>query len=210
MTLKEPGKPSAQPSSANAQGSSLLEAFESHQMALRRFIARYLHDRHDIEDVAQESFLRAYHAGLHTEVLQPKSYLFRIAKNIAVSQLRLKSRQITDYIEDQSSSDSLLSEWTLEDEVMAKQRLGIYCDAVATLPAQCRRVYIMRKVYGMPHKEIADRLGIAVKTVEKHLFKGVRSCDVYVREQYQPNEQGESAKASSTVTPISEGGRTNG
>ena len=167
------------------QAAAVLTAFEKHQLALKRFISRFLRNTQDIEDVAQEAFLRAYSAGkdADTEIKQPKSFLFRIAKNVAVSELRSKSRQITDYIEDQAAPDVLQGEWTTEDEVMARQKLGIHCEAVATLPPQCRRVYLLRKVYGMPHKEIAERLGIAVSTVEKHLIKGVELCDRYVSEK---------------------------
>lgn len=177
------------------QAAAVLAAFEKHQLALKRFISRYLHNKQDIEDVAQEAFLRAYSAGkkADTDIKQPKSFLFRIAKNVAVSELRSKSRQITDYIEDQAASGVLQGEWTTEDEVMARQKLGIHCEAVATLPPQCRRVYLMRKVYGMPHKQIAERLGIAVSTVEKHLIKGVGLCDRYVSEKMSDQTQDLSA-----------------
>jgi len=167
----------------------LVTAFEKHHSALKRFIARYLSSHHDIEDVAQESFLRAFRAGMEYEVHQPKSFLFRIAKNVAISQLRLKSRQITDSIEEQAGSHLLSSEWTLEDDVVARERLGVQCEAVAALSPQCRRVYILRKVHGMAHKDIAERLGIGQKTVEKHLYKGIASCDRYVREALN-DEQG--------------------
>lgn len=56
----------------------------------------------------------------------------------------------------------------------------------------------MRKVYGMPHKEIASRLGISVSTVEKHLIKGVEQCDGYVREKMDGN-------ATAAVDPLSTG-----
>ncbi|MGX4675640.1 RNA polymerase sigma factor [SAR92 clade bacterium H246] len=163
--------------------SAVLTAYKTHVDALRRFISRYLRNAQDIEDVTQEAFMRAYKAEQTTDIRQPKSFLFRIAKNVAISELRSKSRQITDYIEDQSSTDVLLQEWTTEDEAMAQQKLGIHCEAVASLPPKCRRVYLMRKVYGMPHKEIAQRLGIALSTVEKHLLKGVEGCDRYIRER---------------------------
>ena len=166
---------------------TVLGAFVKHQSALKRFISRFLHNTHDIEDVAQEAFLRAYSAEQNTEIQQPKAFLFRIAKNVAISELRLKSRKITDYIEDQDASDVLIDEWTAEDHVAAQQKLGIHCEAVATLALQCRRVYLMRKVYGMPHKEIAGRLGIAVSTVEKHLMKGVKLCNRYVKEKMAAN-----------------------
>ncbi len=111
----------------------------------------------------------------------PKSFLFRIAKNVAISQLRLKSRQITDFIEDVSGPDLLRDEWTLEEDLMAHERLAAHCDAVASLAPQCRRVYILRKVHGMTHKEIAERLNISKKTVEKHLYKGIAACDHYMQ-----------------------------
>jgi len=164
-----------------SQSTPILVAFEKHQLALKRFISRYLRNTQDIEDITQEAFLRAYKAEKTTEVLQPKSFLFRIAKNVAISELRSKSRKITDYIEDQEESSVLLNEWTTEDEVMAQQKLGIHCEAVASLTEKCRRVYLMRKVYGMSHKEIAARLGIAQSTVEKHLMNGVKICDDFVK-----------------------------
>ena len=186
-------------------GTDLLKAFERHHSALKRFIARFLSSQHDIEDVAQESFLRAFRAGMDYDVRQPKSFLFRIAKNVAISQLRLKSRQITDSIEEQAGDELMCSEWTLEDDVIARERLGVHCDAVAALSPQCRRVYLLRKVEGLTHKEIAERLGIGQKTVEKHLYKGIAACDDYVQaalgshhQQGSQNSTGSNMKTSNT------------
>ena len=163
--------------------SAVHDAYARHQAALKRFISRFLPNSHDIEDVSQETFLRAFSAEQSREIEQPKSFLFRIAKHVALTQLTQKSRQITDYLEDFDDSEVLLSEHTVVDELIARETLGIHCEAVAGLPPQCRRVYLMRKVYGMSHKEIAGKLGIAVSTVEKHLIKGVEQCDRYVRER---------------------------
>jgi len=174
------------------QGANILGAFQLHQLSLKRFIGRYLNNAQDIEDVTQEAFLRAYKAERSTEVRQPKSFLFRIAKNVAISQLRTKSRRITDYIEDQASDDVLMSEWSTEDEVMAEEKLGIHCEAVAALPPKCRRVYLLRKVYGMSHKQIAEKLQISTSTVEKHLLKGVEACDRFIQARSQaPQTQAE-------------------
>ena len=176
-----PAEAEAEP--AVAAKSSLLEVFELNRLSLKRFIARYLNNHHDIEDIAQESFLRAFSAGQTMDVHHPKAFLFRIAKNVAISQLRRKSRQITDYIEEGSGEEGLFEHTTLEDEVMASQHLGVHCEAVASLPPRCRQVYILRKVYGMSHRDIAERMGIAVKTVEKYLYTGIERCDLYVRER---------------------------
>ena len=168
--------------------SQILHAYEKYGCALKNFISRYLNNKQDIEDIAQEAFLRAYSAEMNTEIQQPKSFLFRIAKNVAISELRLKSRQLTDYLEENTPYDVLSNNSSSEDEVIAQQKLGIHCEAVATLPPRCRLVYIMRKVDGMSHKEIAKKLEISVSTVEKHLIKGVEICDRFIRERLKDEE----------------------
>ena len=158
----------------------IVSVYQEHIGALKRFIKRFLNNQQDVDDVAQEAFLRAFSAESRREIDQPKSYLFRIAKNAALDQLRQRSRKPTDYLGDLETHDVLVSDWTLEDEVMAQQRLGIHCAAVASLPLKCRKVYLMRKVYGMPYKEIAHTLDISVNTVEAHMSKAFARCDAYI------------------------------
>lgn len=162
----------------------ILEAFVRHHKALRRFISRHMVPISDIDDISQEAFLRAYQAERKKPIEQPKAFLFRIAKNLMLSESGKKSRRITDYIEDFEYTEILAEGENLEDNIMAQQKLGIYCEAVATLTPQCRRAFLLKKVYGMTHKEIASHMGIAVSTVEKHLVKGVRQCDTVIAERY--------------------------
>jgi RNA polymerase sigma factor (sigma-70 family) len=164
-------------------GTAVLEAFVRHQIPLKRFIARFMRNTADVDDITQETFLRAFSVERGREIEQPKSFLFRIAKHIALTQLTQKSRQITSYIEDFEGSEVIGVAGSTEDEVIGRESLGVHCEAVAMLPPQCRQVYLLRKVHGLSHKEIAAHLGIAVSTVEKHLIKGVELCDRYVQER---------------------------
>jgi RNA polymerase sigma factor (sigma-70 family) len=157
------------------------DAFLENQSALKRFISRFFRSVQDVEDVAQETFLRAYRAESGKSIARPKAFLFRIAKHIALNQLSRKSRQITDYLEDLGDSDVIIGVDSLEDEMVAHQAVGLHCEAIAALTPHCRRVYMLRKVHGMSQKEIASSLGIAVSTVEKHLIKGVAECGRYIR-----------------------------
>jgi RNA polymerase sigma factor (sigma-70 family) len=161
----------------------VLAAFVREHAPLRRFIGRLMRNPSDVEDIAQEAFLRAFSVEQGRPIEQPKSFLFRIAKHIALNQLTQKSRQITDYIEDLGGSDVVGTGGSAEEELIARQTLGLHCDAVASLSPQCRQAYLLRKVHGMSHKEIAAHLGIAVSTVEKHLIKGVEQCDRFIRER---------------------------
>lgn len=166
------------------QVSRLSEAFMQHQVALKRFIARFLARAQDIEDVAQESFLRAYDAQ-HTgpPINSPKAFLFRIARNVALNELTRKSRLLTDYIEDSAPSPVLVESSSPEDLAIGHEKLALFCQAAASLPQQSRRAFLMRKVHGLSHKEIAEQLGISVSTVEKHVAAGLLRCSTYLRER---------------------------
>ncbi|MES2604201.1 MAG: RNA polymerase sigma factor [Pseudomonadota bacterium] len=150
---------------------------------LKRFLGRFFSERQDIEDVAQEAFLRAYVAEQRKSIEQPKAFLFRIAKNLALTKLERKSRQIACYLDESGnyvceSGDylGLEMEGTAYAEIEAVELLGIYCDAVASLPEKCRQVFLLRKVHGLGHREIAERMSLSVSSVEKYLLKGVVMC----------------------------------
>ena len=159
-------------------------AFKTCEMALKRYLARYLHRREDIEDMVQETYLRAHKATQKRWVEYPKAYLFKVARTVALSELSKKMQQLTDYLEEipaeEPGSDS-----SIDEELIAEQRLSLYCDAVAELPPQCRRVFLMRKVQGMSHKEIAEELAITTSAVERNITRGVFQFQRYVNHKDQ-------------------------
>ncbi len=172
--------------------SGVSRAFLEHNIFLKKFIAGFLQREQDIEDVVQEAYLKAFSVEQDRgEITQPKAFLFTIAKNIALNELNRKSRQMTDYIEDCQVSFSAESTTTTENEIEAQQALSIYCEAIVALPEKCRHVYLLRKVHGLPHKEIAQRLSISLSSVEKHLRVGSISCRNYIRtrtNEYSPDK----------------------
>ena len=87
---------------------------------------------------------------------------------------------MVDSIEDFVDPDVLTQSANLEDDVMAQRRFELFCRAAAELPEQCRRVLILRKVYGYSQQEVAEQLGIAISTVEKHLAKGLVRCSQFM------------------------------
>lgn len=161
----------------------VFDTYMSNRISLRYFLSKFMITSQDIDDISQEAFLRAFREEKKRKIDQPKAFIFRIAQNLVFSKFNKRLRKITDYIEDFEHVDLLKSD-ALEDQLMAQQKLGIYCEAMATLPEQCRRVMLMKKIYGMSHKEIANRLGIAVSTVEKHMAKGMRQTTAIITSRY--------------------------
>ena len=152
---------------------------------LKRFLTRYFSSRQDIEDVVQETYLRAHIEEQKKGVEHPKAFLFRVAKNVALKKLSKKSRQITDYIEDLASPVVLETEASVTEHLEAEELLGLYCEAVTTLPAKCREVFLLRKVHGLAHKEIAARMNLSTSSVDKYLRRGILTCEVFVRERQE-------------------------
>ena len=161
--------------------STVSKTFLDNADFLKNFLRRFLSRAEDIEDMAQEAYLRTYRAEQERGVEQPKAYLFRVAKHLALNELNRKSEKMTDYIEDRLASIPLDGGDKLEEEVEAEESITLYYEAVAALPKRCRRVFLLRKVNGLRQQEIADQLGITLSAVEKHLRNGTKSCRAYIQ-----------------------------
>jgi RNA polymerase sigma factor (sigma-70 family) len=174
------GRASAVDRSVNVRPSPVTAAFFECSAALKRFLARFLRVPQDIEDVAQEAYLRAYVAEQREFIEQPTPFLFRVAKNLALTRLTKKSRQITDYIEDAGANVVIQSAPGTDEELEAQQSLGVYCEAIASLPPKCRQIFLLRKVHGLTHGEISERMNLSVSSVEKSLRQGILTCRAYL------------------------------
>ncbi|MXY54777.1 MAG: RNA polymerase sigma factor [Gammaproteobacteria bacterium] len=164
---------------------TLTDAFVANKAALTRYIATFFVQREDIEDTLQQAFADALTSEIEKGVAieSPKAYLFRVARNIALNK---KKRQRIVFIENVGIvDDSITGKWQetsgdLGDQQYSRDKLGAFGEAVATLPPQCRRVFMMQRYDGLTYKEIASRLDISTSTVEKHLAKALRRCTDYL------------------------------
>ena len=176
--------------------SGIYSAFLQNESVLKRFLRRFLYKQEDIDEISQETFLRAYKATKGREIDSPKAYLFQVARSLAYSELSRKTRKLTDYLED-ALEDQAGTTDLLEDEVAAQQKIRFFFDAIAELPPQCRHVFLMRKVQGMPHKAISQSLGIGASAVEKHIAIGTERCKRYIE-----NREGIHKPEGATVTDL--------
>ncbi len=160
---------------------SVTASFLSVQTGLKQYLLRFLVRRQDVEDIVQETFLRAYESEKSQTIRSPRSFLFKVAKNLALNELDRKSAQLMSYVGDMETLPLVDRRNSVEDDVEQQQRLAACTAAMACLSKQCRRALVMRKVFGFSHKEIARRMGISVRTVEKHLAKALQRCQESVQ-----------------------------
>ena len=131
-----------------------------HEADLRAWLRRARLGREDVEDI------------IH--VLSPRAYFFTVAKNIALMRIRRARIVRIDSVDEIDRLDVMSDQPSPEQEAAARFELKRVMRLIAALPQRCRQVFEMRKVQGLPQKEIARVLGLSETTVENEAAKGLR------------------------------------
>ena len=150
-----------------------------HEAALTRFIARAWPHPADVLDIRHDAYVRVYEAALRSRPHSPKSFLFTTARNVMADRARRLRIVSMDLVENLDALNVLVDEATPERRMSGRQQLAHLTTAFNRLPPRCREVVWLQRVDGMAMKEIAARLGIALGTVEKHAFNGIRLLAEY-------------------------------
>lgn len=186
--------------------SIIMKVFQENEIALKRFIKRFTSASHNVDDFAQETFLKGFAAELRMQINEPKAFLFKIAKNVALTEVRKDSRSPRGYLKDVDDISQILDEnqATAEDWLDGRKKLILFSKAVAQLTPRCREAFLMRRIDNLQYKQIANRMDISVSAVEKHVTTGLLKCNKYLRDQgYKPSEFGAAIKVAQR-TPKSE------
>ena len=157
---------------------------EQTRSGLARYVDRIVLSPDDTQGVLQEAYLKVFLALRKSgpEENYPVALLYTTARNIAISRLRHQSVVLKSVgavaIAEELRADIV----TAEQQVSASQRLNSLLLVVNGLPPKCREVFVSRWIHGMSQREIGEKLGISVSTVEKHLAKGLRHCKTMMNE----------------------------
>lgn len=149
------------------------DAWAAHRDDLRRYLRRLVDDEALADDLAQEAGMRLLRAARESgaPIREPRAWLFHAGANLARDALR---RRLTSGAALDEVAHALDAPVPAPDELAAiDEDLGALSRAIASLPAQARRILLLARVEGRSHKEIARDLGIAPKTVENHLGRAV-------------------------------------
>ena len=165
--------------------SKIHKVFIENQSVVRRIVAKYRSNKEDVEDLVQDTFLKCFAADLKQTIHDPKAFIFRVAKNVAISEAKRKRHSTTHSIEDLGGIEVYedVRQVSPERQVEEKRKLVLFSHALAELPPELRCALVMRKIDGLKFKQIATRLGVSVSTVEKRVATALLRCNSYLREQ---------------------------
>ena len=149
------------------------EVFKEYYNPLCNFAISITSDRKMAQDVVQDVFTKIWDKRKELSINKnPKSYLFQAVKNRAFEILR--KRQLESKLDLASYKESHDAQNSIEEEAnrfMLKEELY---KSIRQLPPKCQEIFVLNKVNGLTYNEIADDLGISVKTVENQIGKAYR------------------------------------
>jgi len=122
-------------------------------------------------DIAQDSFMKIWEKNLEYNENQIKGLLYKISKELWISQYRkldsARKFELNLTYEDERITPEDLLEY---DELRVK-----YEEVLSILPENQREVFLMSRMEDLTYKEIADRLDIGVKAIEKRMSLALRT-----------------------------------
>jgi RNA polymerase sigma factor (sigma-70 family) len=145
-----------------------------HEPELRGWLRRRLRafGDNDVDDLVQEAYARIWAADFST-IRNGRAYLYATVRHLLAEYAR-RSRIVPIELLGEIDSLNLISDEPGPDrQVGARQELERLRAIVAALPAQCRRVFELRKFDGLSHRDVAQKMGLSKKTVENHLTRAL-------------------------------------
>jgi RNA polymerase sigma-70 factor (ECF subfamily) len=151
------------------------EVFVNYFPFLQKFAEGYVSNKDEASDIVQSVFLSVWEKrDILKEDTNLNNYLITLTKNKCLNVIKhLKARHT--YLQNQSYNvnELLLNYYALEnlneDKLVLNELTKVIEDAINSLPGQCKEIFMMSRFDNMKYHEIADKMGISVKTVEKKM-----------------------------------------
>lgn len=144
--------------------------FDTYYNALCNYACLTLGMNDDVEDVVMEVFTHIWdkREGLG-ELDNPKAYLFKSVYHKAMEKIRAKKLVFVALEGEKIVVPDYKEE--IADDYLLKEKIF---QSIRQLPTQCRVIFVKSKIEGMSHKEIAQEMQIAVKTIENQITKAFK------------------------------------
>jgi len=154
-----------------------------HDARLKAYLRGSFPAVRDVDDVVQESYLRVWRRLMHGPLASARSFLYKVARNLAIDAVRREAVSPVDPTSDPAKLNTVDGSPSAPEVACTSEELDWLLEAIDSLPPRCREVVILRKLRGLSPQEIALTLGMSEGTVYVHGAKGVRRCADFLRER---------------------------
>ncbi|MCX7834406.1 MAG: sigma-70 family RNA polymerase sigma factor [Ignavibacteria bacterium] len=156
--------------------------------SINNLIRKMIHERDDIEDLIQDTFVRAFNS-LHkfNKEFAFSTWIYKIATNICIDYIR--KRKLITYTLDKEIKleDNEIKYEIADDSFIPDRRLieiqkeKILEKAIDNLPKKYKDIIILRHKYDLNYYEISKKLNIPLGTVKAHLFRARELLNKYLK-----------------------------
>lgn len=150
----------------------ILDWYEAYSAMLVKYITGIVKDGYQAEDIMQETFLKTYRYVENKKIEYPKTFLFRIAHNLAIDHIRkIKPIEFVKELFVKDSADSV-------SEIMeVKEESKLLYQAIQALKPNYRQVIILRKIEEFSIQDTATILNWSESKVKSTLYRAVRALE---------------------------------
>lgn len=145
-----------------------------HEGALRSRLQWMAVSREEIDDIVQDSYLAIAKLQSVAHIRDGRAYLFTTARMVVLQRVRRNRIVSIDSLTEAEALAIEDSDPGPERRAGARRELERVRRLIDDLPGGCREIFELRRVQGMPQKQIAERLGIAEHTVEQQSMRGLK------------------------------------
>ena len=163
---------------------------EKYSKALHHHIYRMVRDKGEVEDLVQESFIKAFSAlSSYSADYAFSTWLYKIATNHTIDYLRKKKLPTFSIDKPIQTRDGSLdyevpdTTYRPDRHIVADQRRALIQEAIDALPEKYHRVIVMRHQQERSYEEIAAELDLPLGTVKAHIFRARKLLYKYLREK---------------------------
>ncbi|MDR0279263.1 MAG: RNA polymerase sigma factor [Paucimonas sp.] len=164
---------------------SLLSTLVRHYDELVEHVRRRFGERGFAREVVHDVCVQLLEKQEKEGVRTPLALLRKITHDNAASRYRGERRRQRWIVAVEALPEVDAQLPSHERQLDASQTLDRLVRAIEGLPARCQMVFVMHKIHELPQAEVAERLGISLKTVEKHLRLGMAACREYLGSEVQ-------------------------
>lgn len=158
-------------------GPGLMASFHAHYDDLLRYLTRRTGNPQQAADIAQDTYLRLTSVSEpELTIADPRAYLFRVAGNLAIDELRRQGRTERRAAPEDAAVALADSAPLPEAVILARERLRLLDEALAELPPNPRRALLLSRVEGHTFAQIAAALGVSESMVAKYVAQALRAC----------------------------------
>ncbi len=143
--------------------------FEEHDDDLRRYLRRNIRDGEDAADIAQDVYLRlARYDGLE-HVDYARALLFRTAANLLRDHARRRKSRHKDRHCPLESLALAAATPSPEELIDSRQIVSSLIDMIATIDGRRRHAFLLHRLEGLTHREVATAIGVSVSTARRYI-----------------------------------------